>query len=308
MAQTVVKKNLSKIAREIHEAYSDWYDYDIEVVKKNARKASLRDIRIELEALRNFFGKVFYGPRYLSVITDSITLEGVQLGRFQIEINPSDGDLAIEALDPNPYIRDSECTHPYVEGNEICLGEGEEAFLCAIDEGRYFDAFVIVNSILHSYAKGKGHYNLDDWEGVTCGICGKRELPEEMGECDDCHIDVCEDCTIICDDCGDCFCLSCVSECQDCEDLTCNNCLETCKECGKAICTGCASMCEECGEIFCEDHVEYYATLQLSLCQNCHKTLTLKLEKSDGKKKQKEAKRKQKQQKVRSKRRDRQRR
>ncbi|MCA9223107.1 MAG: hypothetical protein KDA71_22465, partial [Planctomycetales bacterium] len=84
---------------------------------------SARAIQAELHEAENEFGEVRFDKRSktLSVTTEHITLEGLELGRFEIRLNPTavaanDGLDVLEAvaLDPNPCSIDELITHPHV--------------------------------------------------------------------------------------------------------------------------------------------------------------------------------------------------
>ena len=57
------------------------------------------------------------------------------------------------ALDPSPAASNSETTHPHVQTNQLCEGDGRSAIRHAMREGRLLDFFVLVRQILQTYAR-----------------------------------------------------------------------------------------------------------------------------------------------------------
>ena len=104
----------------------------------------------ELLALRGEFEDFELDLRTntLSVSTDEITLKGVYLGRFRIEL--AWNDLAspypyrVIAETPNPSESRSGVTHPHVNDDVLCEGDAGPALRHALRTGRLSDFFQIV--------------------------------------------------------------------------------------------------------------------------------------------------------------------
>lgn len=244
---------------------------------------SLRDLRGELERLerevtrprhepqvqspheiyddlvtleRDFEGlRIDLKGQLLSVETDSIMLEEVDFGRFQIELDWSDVGQArsyeVKALDPYPAQADSEVVHPHVRENSLCEGEGQGPIRRALEQGRLLDFFLLVRQILETYNPGSAYESIDKWEsGLSCGDCGHRMSGDDSSGCGRCGRDLCDECVSSCGDCGDYYCPGCLSECNSCAELFCNGCLKSCEVCDKKLCGGCLTddLCSECLE------------------------------------------------------------
>lgn len=168
----------------------------------------------------------------VSVTTDSIALEGIELGRFRLVLDLSrlsrgrcGGDcLSVEALDPNPASSNDEVTHPHVQGGQVCLGDGAGLFRTALAEGRLYDAFVIVNQVLHTYNDASPYIALDRWHGRACDQCDDHVREDDGSCCEGCGDLLCNDCQRSCTDCDYTYCRSCLTSKDD--DLLCSACLE----------------------------------------------------------------------------------
>lgn len=169
----------------------------------------------------------------VSVVTDAITLEGIGLGRFRLTIDLAamargrrGGDcLDAEALDPNPASCNDEVTHPHVQGGQVCLGDGSHLLRAALEEGRLYDAFVVVNQVLHTYNDASPYVALDRWNGRTCDDCDDVVPEDETYGCEGCGDTLCSGCTHRCVDCDSSYCRSCLTPKDG--DLLCSSCFES---------------------------------------------------------------------------------
>jgi len=211
----------------------------------------------ELDALENEFGGIEFdaSKNTISVVTESITLEDVYLGPFkiQLELNKLDqlyniSPYIVIALEPNPASTDDGVTHPHVNSNKLCEGDGSASIKAAIEDGRICDFFTIVRSILNTYSPDSPYVPLDDWDGTTCYDCGRTVNSDDIYYCDHCEHDYCDECSTYCRDCEETVCLGCSGQCSYCEEM---------------LCRSCVSECEECGELFCQ------SCLENELCPNC---------------------------------------
>ena len=125
------------------------------------RPATLGDLVADLLALEREFGNRQIDLRcsVLSVETEPIVLEGMDLGRFRIALDWSrwedDQPYDIIALEPNPAAGNSAVTHPHIEQDGLCTGEGRLPIRQALAEGRLFDLFLLIRQILSTYNPDK---------------------------------------------------------------------------------------------------------------------------------------------------------
>ncbi|MHC4116688.1 MAG: hypothetical protein ACYSWO_04190 [Planctomycetota bacterium] len=240
--------------------------YSISRVKRlleapRKKTATLSVIVDELRQLQDEFGAVEFerSENTLSVTTESITLEGIALGPFkiQLELNKLDqlysgSPYSVIALEPNPAATDSAVTHPHVNCEKLCEGEGSAAIRAAIEEGRINDFFTLVRSILNTYGADSPYVGLDDWYGTPCYDCGYTVSSEDRYFCYRCEHDYCADCSSYCQRCEETVCLGCGGHCAGCEEF---------------LCSGCVSKCDQCEELFCG------SCLEDGMCQNCREEM-----------------------------------
>jgi hypothetical protein len=214
------------------------------------------DILRDLVALESEFDGVEIDTKRgkLSVTTDAILLEGIDLGRFEIVL---DWNALIEpaayeviALDPSPAESDAETTHPHVQSNQLCEGEGRVPIRQALAQGRLLDFFVLVRQILHTYNPGSAYVTLDRWNGIDCHDCGRSMVEDDRDRCERCERDVCYECSIGCAKCGCRFCTGCTETCPACEDSYCSSCMQPCAGCNTPFCEECLTdeKCPDCYE------------------------------------------------------------
>jgi len=94
-----------------------------------ARTPSLREWHEELLAINREFDVVNMDQNAVTVTTDPVELEGIDLGPFRIELD-LDGltqraeasSFAIIALEPNPAGGADDVTHPHVRDESLCAG------------------------------------------------------------------------------------------------------------------------------------------------------------------------------------------
>lgn len=220
------------------------------------RKASITDIYRDLMALEQEFEdfKLDLSDKELTVTTDAIVLEGIYLGPFQIRLEWSNIGQAspayrVVALDPHPATKSDEITHPHVQGERLCEGEGRAAIAAALAEGRLFDFFVLVGQVLHTYGRGSAYVELDQWEGEPCSDCGDYVDSDDRYFCHRCDSILCSGCSYRCQGCDESFCSDCVGDCALCGCKSCSSCLEDCEDCGQPVCEDCRKtrgLCTRC--------------------------------------------------------------
>jgi hypothetical protein len=213
--------------------------YQLNCVNHNATPrrcpATAGQILADIRALDDEFDGLLIADDLscLSVVTEGITLEGVDLGRFRIELDlhrlirryRDSSILCIVALDPNPAARDESVVHPHVQGTGICLGDGAAAVSAALSDGRLYDAIQIVNRVLHTYNDSSPYVSLDSWSGVRCDNCDEVVAEDELYTCHGCDNRLCSDCEHVCADCEEGYCRNCLN--RDGDDMVCASCLES---------------------------------------------------------------------------------
>jgi hypothetical protein len=188
----------------------------------------------------------------ISVTTSPIVLENIELGRFQIRLElgqfPTAQKYAVVALEPNPANSDSSITHPHVNDESLCEGDGRKAIESALTAGRLYDFFTIVNQLLRTYAEGRAYVELSNWYGVPCHDCNSTVDEDERYYCHRCEETLCSDCASHCSHCDETCCSNCSSSCPRCDGLVCVGCLQTCRECRNDVCPDCINhnLCTQC--------------------------------------------------------------
>jgi hypothetical protein len=190
----------------------------------------------------------------LAVTTDTIVLEGIDLGPFQIrldwtQIGSVKQPYRVVAIDPHPAARHQGVTHPHVQDECLCEGDGRAAIANALANGRLYDFFAVISQLLHTYGKGNAFVELDKWDGILCDECGDNVDEEDR---------------YLCQVCGNSLCPSCAGCCPKCQETSCSQCLRPCAACGEDHCTACLRPCSGCRNRVCDD------SLQDGLCQACY--------------------------------------
>ncbi|MFN3166973.1 MAG: hypothetical protein ACE37H_07910 [Phycisphaeraceae bacterium] len=213
----------------------------------------------ELDQIESEFGswEVLKGGSSLYVSTDPITLEGIHLDAFEIELRLDAFDrldmeqpLSIHALDPNWASGADDVPHPHVRDERLCTGDATTILTQALREGRLADYLLIVRQTLTTYNPDSPHVALDDWDGIPCHDCGCSMTDDNRSVCERCDYSFCEDCFGCCQSCALYLCYGCLTSCRFCKDETCRECMKPCPECGQACCPGCfeEELCPECFE------------------------------------------------------------
>jgi len=242
---------VTECRRQLHELCSQ-----LETSDAPKRPATLGDLVADLLALEREFGNRQIDLRcsVLSVETEPIVLEGVDLGRFRIALDwsrwGSDQPYDVIALKPYPAACNSDTTHPHVERDGLCTGDGRVPIQQALAEGRLFDLFLLIRQILSTYNPDSAYVKLEDWNGIDCHDCGRRADDDERDSCDRCGDDLCLDCTVSCERCDRRCCTDCSGQCAKCHDPLCDRCCSCCTVCDETYCQECLTdeICSECRE------------------------------------------------------------
>ena len=218
---------------------------------------TLREIFADLAALSDEFEGVAVdaSSRTVSVTTDAIVLEDINLGPFEIRLHwdriGKRRPYEVVALEPNPAGESSETTHPHVKGEQLCEGDGRASIDRALRAGRLVDFFQIVSRILDTYNSGSAYVSLSNWNGSPCADCGDVVSDDDQYTCDRCGDLLCRECLSSCAKCDAICCHSCTNYCRSCEESICSGCQHDCGQCQRPVCNSClseAGLCEECQE------------------------------------------------------------
>jgi hypothetical protein len=228
----------------------------LQVRQRDRPVASASEIYRDILALGDEFEAVDIDPgeHKLSVTTDRIVLEEVNLGPFEIRLDwhllGSSPAYRVVALDPNPAAKNEDVTHPHVQDGSLCEGEGRSAVQAALAECRLYDFFLLVSRLLHTYGRGSAYVELSDWHGVPCEDCGEYVDEDDRYYCRRCDAVLCSGCSAACGACGEPFCSGCLGTCAACDQEYCSSCLETCRACRKPVCEDCREdgLCRQCRE------------------------------------------------------------
>ena len=222
------------------------------------KQPQFSDIFADLNQVEQEFGELKFdlNENTISVITDSIELDEITFGPFEIKLFIdeiaklySESPYKVIALEPNPAGSDCNVTHPHVSHEKLCEGDGYIAIRRAIEQGRLFDFFTLAVNILQTYNPDSPYVSLDSWEGISCYDCGYTVSGDECYYCEDCERD---------------YCSSCSTYCQICDTTICMGCSYECPSCGQPVCRHCTAVCAECQETFCKDCIN-----DEDLCRQC---------------------------------------
>ena len=218
------------------------------------RIPSLREIYDDLAALREEFEEVDidFGAGTIAVTTDPITLGGVALGPFQIRLDwrnlAERSPYCVIALEPHPAATNDAVTHPHVQDEKLCEGDGREAIKAALSQVRIGDFFLLVAQLLRTYAQGQAYVELSRWQGARCSDCGDHIDDDERYVCERCDADLCGGCSSSCQSCDRGLCSDCAKSCDDCQQPLCESCQTACSGCRGMYCEGCLDegLCSAC--------------------------------------------------------------
>lgn len=219
---------------------------------QRTRFASARDLYDDLLALHNEFSDVSWDPseQTLAVTTGPIELEGVYLGPFKIVLRWQDREYSVVALDANPATVDDGVTHPHVQEETLCEGDGRHAVRSALQQGRLYDFFTLVHNILKTYNPSGPYVMLEHWHGATCSDCGCTASDGDRSDCESCGSTLCSDCYYCCEQCCSSRCSECSASCHTCGRRFCNGCQAECCACHASVCLDCIEdeRCKDCYE------------------------------------------------------------
>ncbi|QDT91578.1 hypothetical protein [Gimesia algae] len=223
--------------------------------------SSVRELYAELLALEEEFGelKLDLRAQTISVVTEPIELEAVYLGPFEICLKYGNLKMDVSspyrviATDPNPAFVNDCVTHPHVQSEVVCEGDGRLAIRRSLEQGRLFDFFTMVVSLLRTYNPGSPYVELSDWHSVECTECADVIAANEQTRCENCEIALCTECARDCSDCDCPFCHECLSHCDSCHSNCCSSCLKQCMQCNADCCQRCLLENERCSDCDAEE-------------------------------------------------------
>ena len=220
----------------------------------------LSDIFAELSQIDQDVGEYQFDLKEntISVITESISLDDITFGPFEIKLLIDHVDklytetpYGVIALEPNPAGADSSVTHPHVSSETLCEGDGHVAIRKALEQGRFCDFFTMIVNILQTYNPDSPYISLDDWEGISCYDCGYTVSGDECYYCEYCDRDYCAQCSTCCQMCDTTICMGCAYACPSCNEPVCRECTAKCKDCDETFCKDCLTengICKDCEE------------------------------------------------------------
>lgn len=201
----------------------------------------------------------------LSIVTKTIEFDDIWFGEFRIVLDLSklsthsfhNSAYRVIALDPNPARSQPDITHPHVNAERMCEGDGDAVIAKSLSEARLYDFFELVLAVLYNYNPNGPYVSLDNWEddedAYTCGDCGGSVSEDEVYTCRDCGDTFCEGCISYCENCDRDICLRCSSYCEQCGRTTCDMCSRVCMVCEKSHCERCIETCFVCGDFVCDE-------------------------------------------------------
>lgn len=226
--------------------------------------SSIKELYAELQALEEEFGEVNLDQREqsISISTAPIELEGVYLGPFEIHLNYANlkmengSPYRVIARDPHPAFTNDCVTHPHVQSDVVCEGDGRQVIRRSLEQGRLFDFFTMVTSLLRTYNPDSPYVALSDWDSVECTECADVIAANSQTRCDNCEITLCTGCAKDCSDCDCPFCHECLSYCDSCHSHCCSSCLRQCIQCHADCCQRCLLENERCSDCDAEEELE----------------------------------------------------
>ena len=218
--------------------------------------ASPSELYSDLVALQSEFDEVEwdFAARTVSVNTEPIVLDDIDLGPFEIRLHwdrfHCHQPYETIALQPNRACLNESVTHPHVQDEALCEGEGASSIARSLEEGRLFDFFLLVRGVLTTYNPSSAYVSLQRWFGRLCPDCDDVVDDDSLTYCSGCERTICDNCTTCCSDCSNAVCCGCVESCSECGDSLCRSCQKQCSSCDATLCTTCQieDRCKACND------------------------------------------------------------
>ena len=225
--------------------------------------ASPSELYSDLVALQTEFDEVEwdFAARTVSVNTEPIVLDDIDLGPFEIRLHWDQlhchQPYETIALQPNRACLNESVTHPHVQDEALCEGEGASSIARSLEEGRLFDFFLLVRGVLTTYNPSSAYVSLQRWSGRLCPDCDDVVDDDSLTYCSGCERTICDNCATCCSACSDAVCSGCVQSCSECSDSLCMSCQKQCASCDATLCSSCQTE-ERCKA--CHDEIETETT------------------------------------------------
>ena len=231
-------------------------DWAFQSSEDDPHRSTATDFYEDLQALQSEFASIDYDrqTRKLKVTTEEIVLDDLNFGPFEVVLECNRlGDSSpyrVVALEANPAGTDSEATHPHVQNDTLCEGDGRVPIERALQQCRLYDFFLIVRQILGTYNSSSAYVSIHDWHGTRCRDCGTTIADGDRDVCSRCETDLCSDCSYVCSGCLERFCNECTEVCEACHEYYCQACLHPCDKCEITFCEDCLTdeKCSKCVE------------------------------------------------------------
>ena len=161
----------------------------------------------------------------------------VHLGQYECNFNVKTSAMTLHRFKDNLVI--ASYYHPYVSTTgRICFGNADATANKFLANGRIYDVFMLLASLLQTYTHDSGPYI------ALANFKKAMRAANPNSPVDDHHY--CRDCDTECSDCGCGWCYDC-----DCHEEEC----DTCGSCGERHCDG-ANDCEYCETCGCDGDCE----------------------------------------------------
>jgi len=243
-------------------------------LENKRRPYTVKDIYKDLIALEEQYDLCLSdGKANTTVFTvriEEVEIEGLLLGPFVIRFDfinnnyniVSEGICSFREEYPHPHVSD---------GGELCTGEGALPLSSALKEGRLYDFFTTIETILETYDPEGSYCTIEGWfNSSECYECEASLNQDTEHYCKECEQHVfCEDCLCYCKCCEGAICERCISECERCSEKLCPGCIKSCSSCSDEICNNCLSSCDKCGEECCSSCLNFCNLCQEEHCSSC---------------------------------------
>jgi len=222
-----------------------WLETTLNATPPPTPRPALRLLYDELRSLDDEFMAVSFDAKSdeIAVRTERIVLDEVDFGPFEIRLGPrfltEHRAYRVIALEPYPSASNDSVTHPHVQSESLCEGEGKHTIGRALADGRFGDFFVTVRQILRTYNEDSAYVSLEAWSGSPCVECGETILSDEEASCRECGVGMCDSCARSCSRCEALLCGDCTGSCDECDHHCCDHCLSTCPTCHRCLCNSC---------------------------------------------------------------------
>jgi len=244
IAEARSRQRLREAIRQLSHELT-WLETALNAAAPSTPTPTLRLLYEELRSLYDEFEDVSIDAKFdeIAVRTERIVLDEVDFGPFEIRLGPrfltEHRAYRVIALEPYPSASNDSVSHPHVQSESLCEGEGKHTIECALADGRFGDFFVTVRQILRTYNEDSAYVSLEAWSGSPCVECGDTILSDEEASCRECGVGMCDSCCRSCSRCEASLCGDCTGCCEECDHHCCDHCLSPCPTCHRSLCSSC---------------------------------------------------------------------